>query len=84
MRKGTVIKGILPNLAIVAMLAANPALAQDSESETAGAGEIVVTAAKRSENLQSVPIAISAIGGDDLSKARVTNVDALVTKVTNL
>ena len=46
--------------------------------------EIIVTAAKRSENLQSVPISVSAITGDALSKGRVTQVDDLVTKVPNL
>jgi iron complex outermembrane receptor protein len=44
----------------------------------------VVTAAKRSENLQSVPISVSAVGGDQLAKSRITNVDSLVTKVANL
>ena len=47
-------------------------------------GEIVVTAAKRSENLQSVPISVSAITGDALAKSRVTSVDNLVNKVANL
>ena len=46
--------------------------------------EIIVTAAKRSENLQSVPISVSAITGDALSKSRVTQVDELVTKIPNL
>uniref|UniRef100_UPI003529F42A TonB-dependent receptor n=1 Tax=Novosphingobium sp. TaxID=1874826 RepID=UPI003529F42A len=41
-------------------------------------------AAKRSENLQSVPISVSAVGGDQLAKSRITNVDSLVTKVANL
>lgn len=76
---------IVPNLALAAALAAAPAWAQDSGEDAAvDAGEIVVTAAKRTENLQDVPIAISAIGGDDLAKSRITNVDSLVTKVTNL
>ncbi len=85
MRNSRTGKLLLPNLAIVAMLAASPAHAQNNADEDgAGPGEIVVTAAKRSENLQSVPIAISAIGGDALSKSRVDTVDSLVTKVTNL
>lgn len=73
-----------PNLALAAMLAAAPAYAQDTANEGDAGTEIVVTAAKRSENVQSVPIAIAAIGGDDLAKSRINNVDALVTKVTNL
>lgn len=46
--------------------------------------EIVITATKRAERLQDVPISVSAIGGDQLSKSRVTNADDLVTKVANL
>jgi iron complex outermembrane receptor protein len=57
----------------------NPAFAQDDAQ-----GEIVVTAAKRSENVQSVPISVTAIGGDMLAKSRVSSVDSLVTKVANL
>ena len=73
-----------PNLALAVMLAAAPAYAQDTANEGDAGTEIVVTAAKRSENVQSVPIAIAAIGGGDLAKSRINNVDALVTKVTNL
>ena len=73
----------LPNLAIAALLAASPAWAQESEAP-ADPNEIVVTASKRAENLQSVPISVSAIGGDALERARVTSVDDLVTKVANL
>jgi len=78
---------LLPHLALVSALVAAPAMAQESSGQAAeepAPGEIVVTAAKRAENLQSVPIAISAIGGDDLSKAKMASVDGLVTKVTNL
>ncbi|WP_255504593.1 TonB-dependent receptor [Novosphingobium sp. EMRT-2] len=81
---------LLRNTALTAIAVfaatATPAFAQaqsDSGSESAP-GEIVVTAAKRSENLQSVPISVSAIGGDALEKSRITNVDSLVTKVANL
>ena len=71
------------------MVAAQPALAQQTAqagtaTDVQDAGEIVVTAAKRSENLQSVPISISAIGGDTLAKSRITSVDSLVNKVANL
>lgn len=59
-------------------------LAAPAQSQDVLQGEIVVTAAKRSENVQAVPISISAIGGDTLTKSRVTNVDSLVTKVANL
>lgn len=77
---------LLPNLAIAAILAAAPAYAQDADETTADSStpDIVVTATKRSESLQKVPISVSAIGGDDLAKSRVSSVDSLVTKVANL
>lgn len=74
---------VLTGVAAVAL--AGPARAQ--EAATAGeepAPDIVVTALKRSESLQDVPISVSAIGGDVLQKGRVTQVDELVTRVANL
>ncbi|MBS0477530.1 MAG: TonB-dependent receptor [Proteobacteria bacterium] len=86
MTNRTIHKLALANLALVAVLLAQPALAQQAAptSDDPAPGEIVVTAAKRSENLQAVPISVSAIGGDELSKSKVGSVDALVTKVVNL
>ncbi|MBO9723939.1 MAG: TonB-dependent receptor [Novosphingobium sp.] len=47
-----------------------PAMAQEKPAEPAQSGlnEIVVTAQKRSENLQDVPIAISAIGSEKIEQ----------------
>ncbi len=66
-------------------LAAGPAQAQQAESqqaeppESAAAAEdgnvIVVTAQKREENLQDVPIAISAIGSDYLDARDISSID---------
>lgn len=84
MKKISLRTAILPNLALAATLVSAPAIAQDAAEADADETEIVVTAAKRAENLQAVPIAISAIGGDALAKSRINNVDSLVTKVTNL
>ncbi len=60
----------------------NAALAQ--EAEVADANEIIVTANKRSENLQNVSISVSAVTGDALEKGRTTQIDELVSKVPNL
>lgn len=62
----------LAGVAATSIFAATPAFAQESQAETAvPEGEIVVTATKRAESLQSIPISVSAIGGDTLSKSRV-------------
>lgn len=69
------------------LVAANPALAQNADESAATQNDsnvIVVTANKRSENLQDVAISMSAIGGDALEKGRTTQVDELVNKVPNL
>jgi iron complex outermembrane receptor protein len=49
---------------------ASPLFAQDA-AETGGLDEIVVTAQKREQNLQEVPIAISAIGAEKLERMNV-------------
>ncbi|MGE4430997.1 MAG: TonB-dependent receptor [Sphingobium sp.] len=60
---------------------ASPALAQegaqaDSASIT-GIGDIVVTAQKRAENLQKVPIVITAVSGAQIENSGVTNLQTL-------
>lgn len=58
-----------------------PALSQpDSDSNRSDEGQlqqIVVTAQKRTELIQNVPISIVAIGSDDLRKQNITSVDDL-------
>jgi iron complex outermembrane recepter protein len=51
-------------LAVTAM----PVMAQEAE-DAADSNEIIVTAQKREENLQEVPIAISVVGGDAIANA---------------
>jgi iron complex outermembrane recepter protein len=46
--------------------AALPALAQTPVNDEQGLGEIVVTAQRREENLQDVPLSITAVRGDKL------------------
>ena len=67
---------------LLATAATQPVLAQ--QAADAGFEEIVVTATKRAEKLQDIPISIAAIGGDTLAQSRVTQADELVTKIPNL
>jgi outer membrane receptor for ferrienterochelin and colicin len=39
--------------------------------------EIIVTARLREENLQEVPLSITALSAEELENARISNVDAL-------
>lgn len=82
-----------PMLAVLLAGAPASALAQETMSEPTAAAvaaepidvtEIVVTAQKRSERLQDVPLAVSAIGGDALERQRVTQADELAGKIVNL
>jgi len=49
-----------------------------------GLGEIVVTASKRSENIQKAPVAVSAIGGDSIEQLKITNFRDLAGRVPGL
>ncbi|QUT05718.1 TonB-dependent receptor [Sphingobium phenoxybenzoativorans] len=46
-------------------------------AEDAGVADIVVTAQKRAENLQRVPIVITAINGEEMESAGITNLQTL-------
>ncbi len=64
-----------------AFLAPDIALAQDSAESGQGNAsqleEIVVTARKREESLMSVPVAVTAVSGDSLTKSGVSDLSRL-------
>ncbi len=73
------------SLAALATLVATPTFAQDSaQDQDDGIGAIVVTAQKRSENVQDVPIAISAVGSQYLESRGVDSIDKLGTIAPNV
>jgi len=49
-----------------------------------GLEEIIVTAQKRSENLQDVPIAVTAVTSDALASAGVSNIESLAASVPGI
>lgn len=57
------------SLFAVATLLATPAWAQDAADEGANDGEIIVTAQKREENLQEIPLAVSVVSGDQIANS---------------
>jgi len=65
-----------------AIIAADTAHAQDGQ--TARIEEIVVTAQKRAESIQDVPISVSAHTGEQLKELRVTNVADLHNTIPNV
>ena len=76
-------------LALSLCLWGGPAMAQTSPEEdrakaSEAEGDIVVTAQRRSESLLAVPLAVSAISGDDLVNRRIITPTALSSVVPNL
>src|SRR3546814_9350432 len=67
-----------------------PAFAQNASEQVAETAdpaesdEIVVTARRRDEALQDVPITIASIGGDELEKTQITKPEALAARVPTL
>ena len=71
-------------LAASALVNASPVLAQQAGAETAGLEEVIVTAQKRAENLQNVPITMQAVTGEQLQEARVKQLTDIVQMAPNL
>ena len=80
--------------------ASAPALAQDEAGAGAGTAtansqvpqaaqavgldEIVVTAQRQSQNLQRVPVSVTALGGETIERLKIANITSLNTLVPNL
>lgn len=67
-----------------AFVSTTPAVAQDEGASGDGLGEIIVTAQKRAENIQDVPIAISAVGSEYLESRGISSIDSLGTIAPNV
>ncbi|MFP5456493.1 MAG: TonB-dependent receptor plug domain-containing protein, partial [Alphaproteobacteria bacterium] len=63
-------------------MAQSPAAAD--EAVTSGVEDIVVTAQKRSENIQRVPIAVTSVSGMALGRAQVRDVQGLANTIPNV
>jgi len=70
-----------------------PAFAQTASADASQAanqandgltGDIVVTATRRDERVNSIPLAIQAMSGDSLAKLNVTNLEKLVEYLPNV
>lgn len=75
------------SIATATLLTANPAIAQDDGSAAANEadfGEIVVTARKRAEDMLKTPVAISAVGSEQLGKQGIASVADLSTSTPSM
>lgn len=80
--KKSALKGTLLTCTAIAAISLMPThvMAQEAPAaadDSVGLQEIVVTAQKREQNLQDVPIAVTALTGDTLATNRVTSVSDL-------
>jgi iron complex outermembrane receptor protein len=80
MRK-LIVTGLLAGTALPLAPAAH---AQDGAASDTSGGEIIVTARRREENIEKVPIAITAIGGAELAKRAIYNENDLQAAVPGL
>lgn len=89
-RGGTTLPPLARLLAGVAAIGmAGPVLAQvpapaTTATTNAALEEIIVTAQKRSENLQNVSIAVTAVSGARLKSANITSIEGLQVLVPNI
>src|SRR6185312_14084010 len=73
-----VVSGILLLAAATAAMAQEaPTATTAAPADTGGLAEIVVTAERRAENIQNVPIAVSAFSAEQLQSRNLTNVQTL-------
>lgn len=80
-------ESIIPAIVLAAAAGAAPAFAEDAAAADASAEdprEIIVTAQKSAQSLQSVPMAISAVSGEDLSSRAVMNIGDVTRAVPGL
>jgi len=72
-------------LTLGVLLPGGQALAQAAPAQQSGKlEEVVVTAQKRTQKLQNVPISVAVLGGKDLKQQNITNIDDLGTKIPNV
>jgi iron complex outermembrane receptor protein len=82
-------RSVTLGIAVALALGWSPPSRAAEADETATGGsqgleEITVTAQRRSENLQKVPISISAISGESLSQGGVVNVTGISSRVPSM
>ena len=68
--------------AVTTLISPEFAIAQDAAGASSGGlEEIVVTARKREENLQSAPVSVAALSGDALEKAGIDEFSEIASRV---
>ena len=74
----------LAAVAACSLPASGPAVAADAGAEVSGIEQIVVTARRREENLQNVPVAITALTAEQLQEQNVRTLEDMTAYVPNI
>lgn len=79
-------RGAGASILVMALLGAVPAMAQandgeETAQESVGFDEILVTAQRREERLQDIPVAISAFGSEQLERQGITDISTVAPRV---
>ena len=74
----------LPIAITVIFCASQSVWAQDSDASEAMLEEVIVTATRREMSLQDVPMAISAVGQDQIERLGITNMDDYFRSIPSL
>ncbi|MDZ4361875.1 TonB-dependent receptor [Brevundimonas sp.] len=82
-------KALATGVAVAALMAASTALAQTAvpsvtEPEASSVDDIIVTAQRRSQRLQDVPVTVTVFGAEELEQARIKDVDDVATRTPGL
>lgn len=85
-KKTLFLSSVLGAAALAAPAAAQDAAPQEAQADEGAFGgtEIIVTAQKRAQNLQDVPVAITVVSGDQLERANVNSAEQLFQRVPTL
>ncbi len=75
MKISNTLRTLVTTVSVLVMAAATPAYAQEASEE--GLDEIIVTAQRREQNLQDVPISVSAFGSEEIASKGLTDVSRL-------
>ena len=71
-------------LAVLAALASAPPAQAQEAAATGALEEIIVTAQKREQNLQEVPVAVSVVTGDLIDRSAALNIEGITAMVPSL
>jgi iron complex outermembrane receptor protein len=74
----------LAGAALVALAASAAAQEQAADADSTLPGEIVVTAQKREQSLQDVPVAVSVVSGDQIANSGAYNIEGVQSLVPTL